>query len=433
MNTENYHVKKIKKEKQFTVTVPGSKSVTNRALMLAALAEGTCLLKGVLFSDDSRAFLDCLEKLGFQMDINEAEKTVKIQGTGGVIPNREATVNVRGAGTAARFLTVMLAVAGGTYHMESSEQMKKRPMEPLLSMLREAGVAIECLEEEGHFPFVIKSEGLKVSQLAIDTEISSQFASALLMAGSLVDGGLKVTLLGSRTEGAYIQITRKMLEQFGIEYDKCDNVYVLSQQKAKAPVEYIIEPDISAACYFYGLAAINEKRVIVRHVHWDCMQGDLKFIKVLEKMGCQVEETEEGIAVTGPKQLNGVSVDLKDFSDQTMTLAAVAVFAEGVTEIKNIGHIRFQESDRLSAILTELTRVGIQCEEMEELKAEGKEGIRIYPGYPKPAVIETYEDHRIAMAFSLLGTRADGIAISNPGCCGKTFENYFEVLDTLTE
>ena len=326
----------------------------------------------------------------------------------------------------------MLALAGGEYHLDSSEQMKKRPMEPLLSMLSASGVEFTYLEKEGHFPFKIKSAGLTVSELSIDTEISSQFASALLMSGSLVKGGLTVTLTGSRTEGAYIQITRKMLEQFGVSYTKNENVYHIAEKTYTAPTQYQIEPDVSAACYFYGLAAINNKQFIVQNVHKNSMQGDLKFLTVLEKMGCEINDTDTGICVKGPEQLCGISIDLKDFSDQTMTLAAVAIFANSVTEIKNVAHIRLQESDRLAAIVNELTRMGIRCEEMTDLKeSTGQEGIRIYPGAPNPARIETYEDHRIAMAFSLPGTRCDGIIINNPGCCAKTFENYFEVLDEI--
>lgn len=183
---EIYSVKKLKNNEEFTITVPGSKSVTNRALMLAALAKGKCVLEGVLFSDDSRAFLDCLEKLGFELEINEETQTVSVVGLGGEIPNKNASINVRSAGTAARFLTVMLALAGGKYHLDSSEQMKKRPMEPLITMLRNAGIDIRCTEEEGHFPFDIVSQGLKVNELTIDTNISSQFASAILMAGNIV-------------------------------------------------------------------------------------------------------------------------------------------------------------------------------------------------------------------------------------------------------
>ena len=426
---EIYSVKKLKNNEEFTITVPGSKSVTNRALMLAALAKGKCVLEGVLFSDDSRAFLDCLEKLGFEMEINEEIQTVSVVGLGGEIPNKNASINVRSAGTAARFLTVMLALAGGKYHLDSSEQMKKRPMEPLITMLRNAGIDIRCTEEEGHFPFDIVSQGLKENELTIDTNISSQFASAILMAGNIVKGGVKLTLTGDRIEGAYIKITKTMLSQFGVNYEQSGSVYIIKEGAAIAPQKYVVEPDVSAACYFWGIAAINNRKILVRRVRLDGMQGDLKFLAVLEKMGCKVEQTEQGVAVTGTDRLKGVSADMKDFSDQTMTLAVIAAFAEGVTEIKNIAHIRLQESDRLSAVVNELTRLGVDC---SETKCGEEEGIRIVPGKMKPADIHTYDDHRIAMSFAMAGTKFDGVRILNPMCCRKTFENYFKVLDGIT-
>lgn len=424
-----YRVKKLKDEPGFKVTVPGSKSVTNRALMLAALAKGKCVLEGVLFSDDSRAFLDCLTQLGFELDINEHDKMVTIVGAGGDIPNRSASINVRSAGTAARFLTVMLSFAGGEYYLESSAQMKKRPMEPLISLLRDAGVDIICLEAEGHFPFKIKSSGINVNELTVDTEVSSQFASAVMMAGNIVKGGVKLNLTGSRIEGSYIQITRRMLEQFGIVFDKQGAAYILKEGSINVPSHYIIEPDVSAACYFWAMAAVNARKILVRRVSFKGMQGDLKFLEVLKQMGCSVGESPEGVWVSGTDRLKGISVDMKDFSDQTMTLAAIAPFAKGVTEIRNITHIRGQECDRINAIIYNLKKMGI---ESSVFKENANESIRINPGEIKPAEIETFEDHRLAMAFAVVGTRCEGIDIINPDCCAKTFENYFDVLDSIT-
>lgn len=424
-----YVVKQLRPDEQFTVTVPGSKSITNRALMLAALADGKCMLHGVLFSDDSRAFLDCLLKLGFNLDIDEEAKTVTIEGTSGDIPNKCASINVRSAGTAARFLTVMLAAAGGEYYVDSSEQMKKRPMEPLITILRNAGVDIICLGEEGHFPFEMHSNGINVNEVSVDTEVSSQFASALLMAGSMVEGGLEVKLTGSRTEGSYIKITTTMLNQFGVKYNKKDSSYLIDEQNFSAPENYVIEPDISAACYFWGIAAINSRKITVRHVRLGGMQGDLKFLDVLKQMGCEIGEEKDGVWVKGTSQLNGISVDMKDFSDQTMTLAAIAPFADSDTEIKNISHIRKQESDRLTAVVNELNRMGISANSTKE---NNQEGIYIRHGAVKPTHIHTYEDHRMAMAFAITGTKVEGICIINPQCCAKTFENYFDVLDEIT-
>lgn len=427
---EVYTVRKYAGEKQIEVEVPGSKSITNRALMLAALSEGKCTLTGVLFSDDSRAFLSCLIDLGFEVIIEEDEKRVTIHGLAGNIPNRNAEINVRSAGTAARFLTTMLAFAGGNYNLYSSEQMKKRPMEPLLSILRQSGVKIHCLEEEGHFPFTLCSNGIDVEEIAMDTNISSQFVSSLLMAGQLLPKGLRIHMSGNRVKGAYIRTTLSMMKQFGIKVTQEGSVCTVPNGCNYSIEAYNIEPDVSGACYFYAMAPLLGTSVIVKNVHYNSIQGDIQFLEVLEQLGCITEDTERGIRVTGINKgtFDGITIDMNNFSDQTMTLAALAPFANSPTTIQNISHIRHQETDRIKAILQELTKLGIQCEEVKE-----QEGIRIYPGIIHPATIETYEDHRMAMAFTLIGLRVGGLNISNPNCCAKTFENYFELIDEITE
>ncbi|MDP4146493.1 MAG: 3-phosphoshikimate 1-carboxyvinyltransferase [Bacillota bacterium] len=427
---EVYTVRKYTGKKQIEVEVPGSKSITNRALMLAALSDGKCTLNGVLFSDDSRAFLSCLIDLGFEVIIEEDKKRVTIYGLAGNIPNRNAEINVRSAGTAARFLTTMLAFAGGNYTLNSSEQMKKRPMEPLLSILRQSGVSIHCLEEEGHFPFRLSSNGVTIEEIAIDTNISSQFASSLLMAGILLPKGLRIQMLGNRVKGAYIRTTLSMMEQFGIKFTQDGSIYTVPNGCHYNVETYNIEPDVSGACYFYAMAPLLGASVLVKNVHYNSIQGDIKFLDVLEQLGCVTEDTEQGIRVSGVNNgiFNGITIDMNNFSDQTMTLAVLAPFANSPTTIENISHIRHQETDRINAILQELTKLGIQCEEVKEQK-----GIRIYPGIIHPETIETYEDHRMAMAFTLIGLRVGGIKISNPNCCAKTFENYFKLIDKITE
>lgn len=438
-----YQVRRLEKKGPFRVTVPGSKSMTNRALMLAALSDRTCRLSGVLFSDDSRAFLDCLVRLGFRTEINENDKSVTICGTGGRIPRPEAALDVRSAGTAARFLTVMLAFAGGDYEMTSSEQMAKRPMEPLLSVLERGGAQIEYRGERGHFPFVLHAHGMRLEEVEIDTSVSSQFASALLMAGTLLKGGLRVRMTGSRTSGSYIRMTLAMMEQFGIAVTLPEAgsghtaesrpekvVYEIAGGQRFGLEQYAVEPDVSGASYFYSLAPLLGVDVLVRNVHRNSMQGDIRYVELLQKLGCSLEDSPEGLWLRGSNVTGypGLCVDMKDFSDQTMTLAALAVYAGSVTEIVHVGHIRAQETDRMAAIISEMTRMGIRCEEIPE-----EEGIRIYPGKPKAARIQTYGDHRMAMAFTLVGLRADGIEIEDPSCCGKTFENYFDVMDALYE
>ena len=413
---EKYAVKKVEKKKNICVEVPGSKSITNRALMLAAVSDGICRLQGVLFSDDSRAFLDCLFQLGFQMDIDESSRQVIIKGESGKIPNRTAVLHVGSAGTAARFITVFLAVAGGDYVVNASEQMKKRPMRELLEGLEKKGVQIKYLEKEGHFPFEIHSSGIPDTKIKIDTTTSSQYASALFMAAPI--NGMEISLTGERVNGAYINITLKMLEQFGISYEKHENCYrILPQHFQKN--SYFIEPDMSAACYFYAMAILLKIKSVVRGIHSDCIQGDKKFLSVLEKMGCHVKEDKIGVEVDGSHlfSYHGLEVDMSDFSDQALTMAVVAAFADSPTRIKNIGHIRRQESDRVQVIVDELSKLGGHAKIITE---NGRTDIVISPSSLHGAEIDTHEDHRVAMSFALAGLLVDHVIIKNPMCCKKT-------------
>ena len=504
---DSYQVRKLNPRKEYLIQVPGSKSITNRAFLLAALSGKKCVLSGVLFSDDTRGFLDCLIQLGFRIEIKEEKQKVTIQGTDGRIPNPEASINVRSAGTAARFLTVALAFAGGNYYLDASEQMRKRPMEPILKILEKLNVKFRFNNEEYRFPFELSSqftedeeqkdkiqkmeaeedrcrndveqEENEMSEITIDTNLSSQFASALLMAACLLPTGLKIHLTGSRTAGSYIKMTLAMMKQFGIRVEQTENCYEIAHQEGWGLTEYEVEPDVSAACYFYAMVPLLKTSVIVKGVQEKSLQGDIQFLNVLEQMGCQKEKTPEGIRLTMKEpEMHGVDISMKDFSDQTMTLAALAPFADRVTRIHNIGHIRFQESDRIRAILTELQRMGVRCEEASEI-----DGIQIFPWEKVPEdhivaegestiecesttesksatesenaaesesaaesksaaeresitergniTIETYDDHRMAMAFTLPGLKTGNIVIKNPGCCRKTFENYFSVIDSL--
>ena len=503
---DSYQVRKLNPRKEYLIQVPGSKSITNRAFLLAALSGKKCVLSGVLFSDDTRGFLDCLIQLGFRVEIKEEKQKVTIQGTDGRIPNPEASINVRSAGTAARFLTVALAFAGGNYYLDASEQMRKRPMEPILKILEKLNVKFRFNNEEYHFPFELSSqftedeeqkdkiqkdkiqkmvaeedrcrndvaqEENEMSEITIDTNLSSQFASALLMAACLLPTGLKIHLTGSRTAGSYIKMTLAMMKQFGIRVEQTENCYEIAHQEGWGLTEYEVEPDVSAACYFYAMVPLLKTSVIVKGVQEKSLQGDIQFLNVLEQMGCQKEKMPEGIRLTMKEpEMHGVDISMKDFSDQTMTLAALAPFADRVTRIHNIGHIRFQESDRIRAILTELQRMGVRCEEAPEI-----DGIQIFPWGKVPEdhivaegestiecesttesksatesesaaeskcvaeresiiergniTIETYDDHRMAMAFTLPGLKTGNIVIKNPGCCRKTFENYFSVIDSL--
>lgn len=441
---EKLQVKKSE-ELQITVSVPGSKSITNRALLLATLADGISTLRGVLFSDDSRHFLKCIQDMGFQTTVDEENCIITVQGMKGQVPLKEASLYVGSAGTAARFLTAYLGVSEGIYHMDASEQMRKRPMAPLLDSLKELGCEVICEGEEGHFPFTLKGHGFCRDNIAVNIDTSSQFLSALLISSCLSTQDFTSTPEG--THGmAYIEMTLKMMEQFGVKTTplyycsgNADNhdcvgcinstrpyAYKIKSGQSYQALNYQIEPDVSAACYFYAMSPLLGIPVMVNHVHFDSLQGDVEFIRVLEKMGCSVIDNESGIVVLPPANgtYHGVTIDMSSFSDQAITLAAIAPFADSPTTITGIGHIRHQESNRITAIVTELKKMGIRCDETES-------SITVYPGAPQPSTVETYDDHRIAMGFSLIGLRADGIFIDNPGCCKKTFEQYFEVLDRV--
>lgn len=408
-----------------SVTVPGSKSITNRALLLATLAAGTSILRGVLFSDDSRHFLKCVQDLGFETLVNEDTKVVIVTGLGGPLPKQEAWQYVGSAGTAARFLTAYLGVSDGIFHMDASEQMRKRPMAPLLTSLQELGCEVSYEGAEGYFPFTLKGQGFGKKEITVDIEHSSQFLSALLIASCLSPEDMHIQVEGSHGM-AYIEITRKMMEQFGVslKVSADGRSFTIPAGQKYHALDYQIEPDASAAAYFYGMGMILGVPVKVAHITFDSMQGDVAFLRILEKMGATLKEDADGILLTPPAggKYHGVDADMSACSDQAITLAALAPFADAPTTIRGIGHIRYQECNRMNAIVTELGKMGIRCEETDST-------ITIYPGSPKPSLVDTYDDHRMAMGFSLIGLRAEGIEIDNPGCCRKTFENYFECLD----
>ena len=405
---------------------PGSKSITNRALMLAALADGESTLEGVLFSDDSRHFLQCLEDLGFALEIDEAACRVKVTGCGGRIPRDGVSIDVGSAGTCARFLTAMLGLSRGRWHLDASPQMKRRPMAPLLNTLISLGCAVTYDEKEGFFPFTLTGAGISSAETTVDIGDSSQFLSALLMAGVLADHDFTIHITGDHGL-SYIRMTMQMMRQFGAEVRTQDGrSYRIAGRSRYSARRYQIEPDMSAAAYFYGMAAISGGSTLVRHIHRDSLQGDIRLLDTLEAMGCRVEETPEGIRLTGPAggRLHGMTIDMGSFSDQALTIAALAPFADGDVRICNVGHIRLQECDRMAAIVSNLARMGITAGMTDS-------DILIHPGQPQPAEVETYNDHRVAMAFSLTGLKAPGITILDPLCCRKTFEDYFERLEDI--
>ena len=428
---DSYEVKKVTAPVNWETDVPGSKSITNRALLLAALCREQVRLQGVLFSDDSRHFLSSLQSLGYEVQIDEAACAVEVHGHGGSLPVTSGEIHVGSAGTAARFLTAMLGVAEGTFVIQASEQMKKRPMKPLFEALLSLGASVEWLGAAWHLPVRITGAGAHIRNLSeqavlnLDISESTQFLSAFLLIAPLFPHGIRIHITSAKTDGSYIRITRRMMEEFGVEavFDGCD--YTVQAAGGYQRSGYQIEPDVSGACYFYAAAAMTGGSAKVHHVHWSSMQGDMKFLKLLEQMGCTLTEEDDGIRLNGSSDgLKGLKVDMNDFSDQALTLAAIAPYASSDVTITHIGHIRGQECDRLHAIVMNLKNAGITCE-------EGDDWVCIHPGKPQPCQIETFDDHRVAMAFTVMGLGCDGIEILNPGCCKKTFENYFVVLDSL--
>ena len=425
---DKYEVKPLKEQKDIIVEVPGSKSITNRALLMAALSQGQVLLKGALFSDDSRYFLKALKELGFSVEVNEHNKTVLVQGLDGKIPKQEGTIYVGSAGTAARFLTAMLGLSGGSYEIQASEQMKKRPMRELFEALEHLGTQFEYLENEYFLPVKVLGRKAKPGKCKVSLDISktSQPLSALLMTGVMLKDGLEICVTGKKKGGAYVDITTRMMSTFGCDTKFDGQTYRVTENSFYHTKEYQIEPDVSAACYFYGIAAITGGSAIVKNVHMDTLQGDIKFLDVLSQMGCTVYDTDLGAKVSSPKDgiLHGIEIDMNNFSDQALTMAVVSLFADSPVTIRNVSHIRLQECDRIHAIAENMRRLGIVCQERDD-------GVTVYPGPSQAAEIETYEDHRVAMAFTMAGLVRPGITILNPMCCRKTFENYYDVIESL--
>lgn len=447
MSSNYYEVKcpeKINRNITAETAVPGSKSITNRALLIAAMANGVSTLRGCLSSDDAAYFLECIRTLGFPVE-EESDgalgKNIRITGYGGDIPNKKAEIYVGSAGTAARFLVAMLAFSRGEYTVNSSEQMKKRPMKPLIDTLRAAGAGVECLEEEGHFPLRIigiEDRSLIPEEFTVNIDKSSQFLSALLIAAGTFGKKTKIRAEGSHGL-SYVDLTAEMMKSFGVNTEKTTEngavCYSFSAEDSYSAREYDIEPDMSAAAYFYALAAILGVTVKVTGVTGRMLQGDTQFIEVLGRMGCSVDipDGEGNISVTGPaggRLTGGMTVDMSSFSDQALTLAAIAPFADAPVAITGISHIRLQECDRIRAIAENLTALGITTNESDD-------GVTIYPGETHGCDIETYDDHRVAMSFALTGLRTTGVRIIDPQCCRKTFAEYFvqleKTLDLLSE
>ena len=399
-----------------TVRVPGSKSVTNRALLVAALADGPSRIKNAIISDDSYWLMHALVRLGFDLAADGEEVSVK--GEGGMIPTSNVDLFVGNAGTVARFLPPVLALGPGPYTVDGVPRMRERPVFDLVDGMRQLGAAVES----ERFPLKVLGGGIRGGEARISGTKSSQFASGLLMAAPYADSPVKLRVDG-RKQWPYIGITIAVMRAFGVNVGEAKDLYSVEPAVYRA-IDYDVEPDASAASYFMAAAAITGGRVKIPGLGSASPQGDLRFAEVLQTMGCDVEITEASIEVLGPRRLRGVDVDMNAFSDTMMTLAAIAPFAEGPTTITNVAHTRLQETDRLSAVATALHRLGLTTHQTSS-------SIRIIPQTPRSALVRTYGDHRMAMAFAVTGLVARGIRIEDPGCVTKTFPDFFRRLEEL--
>lgn len=419
-------IRPIRKPFAATLQVPGSKSYTNRALLVAALARGTSRLTGALFSDDTRYMSAALQKLGVQIQEDTKQARFDVRGNGGEIPVSDVDLYIGNSGTTARSLTAYVTLGQGRFVLDGDAPMRRgRPISDLLNALTQLGVSARSQFGNGHLPVIVEADGLLGGKTRLDASKSSQFLTALLLIAPYAKNGMEIEVVGD-IKTPYIDITLAVMAAFGVAVVNEDYRYFrVAGGQTYQSQGYHIEPDASNASYFFAAAAITGGRVTVQHLDMESAQGDIQFVRVLEQMGCQVSVSESGVTVCGPERLSGIEVDMKAISDTALTLAAIAPFATGKVAIRNIEHTRWQETDRIHAMVTELRKLGVAV-------TEHQDGLEISPAATiTPAAIDTYADHRMAMAFSLVGLKADGIRINNPECVSKTFPNYFEVLKTL--
>lgn len=422
-----------------TVRVPGSKSLTNRALLIAALANGKTKLTNALFSDDSKYFAKALQDLDFDVQLDEANSAMTVTGLGGKIPATRAELFIGNAGTAARFLSAFLTLGHGEYVLDGDARMRERPIGDLVDALEQLNCDIQPLQKlesrkEICPPVRISASGLKGGKTKIAGDISSQFLSALLMVAPYAQSPIEIELTTELNSKPYVDMTLAIMQDFGVEVQrdgyKSFTVPLTSYKLQDTPHvtrnSYLVESDASAASYFFAAPAICGGTVKVENISRNSVQGDIKFLDVLAQMGCLITEEGNSLLVTCNSQPKGSDVDMRDLPDTAQTLAVIAPFASTPTRIRGIASARHKETDRVHATCAELARLGVQVDEHED-------GMTIYPCQTfQPANIQTYNDHRMAMAFSLIGLRFDGVTIENPSCVSKTFPNFFEVLKQLS-
>ena len=406
------------------VRPPGSKSITNRALVCAALAAGPSVLQGALDSEDTRVMYDALAALGIVLAWNRDRGQITVEGSAGAWPGQQADLYVANSGTTMRFLAPMLATGAGHYRLDGTPRMRARPIGDLLRALRQLGATVDSEAHNECPPVTIAGRGLPGGTATIRGDISSQFLSGLLLAAPYAQRRVELLLDGPLVSQPYVHMTRHVMQAFGVHVeDHALQRFVVDAPGRYQGREYSIEPDASAASYFWAAAAITGGRVTVIGLGPQALQGDVAFCDCLEHMGCHVQREADQITVTG-KPLHGISVDMNHISDTVQTLAAVALFATGPTLITGVAHIRHKETDRIGDLARELRKLGAAVDELPD-------GLRIEPGPLRGARIATYQDHRMAMSLALVGLQVQGVLIEDPYCTEKTYPGFFADLESL--
>ena len=416
-----------------TIAPPGSKSLTNRAMVLAALADGPATLSNVLMADDTRVMIDGLRKLGFALNVDEAARTVRIEGRGGLVPAADAELFCGNSGTTIRFLTALCALGQGVYALDGVARMRQRPIGALTGLLRQLGAnPAHSPEADGFPPVQIVASGLPGGTIQYGSEVSSQFLSAILMVAPYAQTEVQVELIGKQTSWPYIAMTMQLMDEFGVtpelvrDRDTGEPQKIIVPQGKYVPTDYAIEPDASAATYFLAAAAVRKgAKVTIERLGKRSLQGDVGFADVLQQMGADLVFGRDFVTMIGTGNLRGIDADLSNMPDAALTLATVALFARGETTIRGLHTLRVKETDRLAALQTELTKLGA------EVEIDGDALFITPPATIRPATIDTYDDHRMAMAFAVVGTVAGGVTINDPACVNKTYPEFFDDLEKL--
>lgn len=425
MRMETLEIQPLAAPPDAVVSVPGSKSISNRALLIAALAEGESELHGVLFSDDTRFMIAALRELGIELECDVSAARVRVAGRSGEWPVKRADLFVGNAGTAMRFLLAALCLGHGRYRIDGAARMRERPIQDLVDALAALGARLRCELDTGCPPVVVDADGLKGGTAGVRGDRSSQFVSALLQVAPYAARDVAVQIHGTLIARPYVDMTVGVMAAFGVRVERQgDAWYAVAAGDSYRARRYDVEPDASSAHYFLAAAALAGGRVRVEGLGRASLQGDVRFAELLSSMGAEVHWEDDAIEVIGPEKLGGIDVDLNELSDTAPTLAVLGAFTSGAVRIRNVAHLRWQESDRLHAVATELQRLGVEVEELAD-------GLVVHPSNVRAGRVKTYDDHRIAMSFALVGLKVSGIVIEEPACVSKTFPDYFTRLEAL--